>query len=243
MLARNEHPLDADTTSGLGPHDAMTTERNPLHDAKRRRAFARARRHSRRVRTFRLLMPLTAVLLLASFLIPATIRQIPTEIGPVAFDTLGVRDGALVMENPRLAGLDQNERTYNLSAREASRRIDTPQLIDLVEIKASLSVDAGTTAEIGALRGQFDQDAETLTLFDGVQVSASNGYNVLLQDALVDLSQGVISTENAVAIDMLNGALRATGLRIEDRGAVLSFAGPVRMTIRMNPEGTGLATE
>lgn len=214
----------------------MTAIADTASESDRQKAFLAARRHAVRVRVMRIALPVIAVLITAGLAVSA-FRPENIEIGPVAFDALELQDGALVMENPRLSGVDRNARAYTLTAVSAAQHLDRPSVVELTAIDAQLAVDSETTARVLADRGEFDQGEENLHLFNGVNVTASNGYQVRMHDAFVDLKDGEMVSHNPVAIDMLNGTLTANGVRIVDRGALIRFNGGVSLTLYLRPQG------
>lgn len=202
------------------------------------RAFRAARRHSIAVRVLRFAFPATAFALAAVFLAIVLLPRAGS-FGPVTFDAVRVTDGALVMENPRLSGIDRNERAYNLSAEAASQQIGRTDIVDLEKIDATLAVDPTQDARIQAGSGRFDQEAETLVLKDGVNVATSTGYKVSVADASVDLNAGTVESGEPITVEMLNGTLNAAGVSITERGEIVRFTGPVRMIMQMHGRDEG----
>ncbi|MEM6614902.1 MAG: LPS export ABC transporter periplasmic protein LptC [Pseudomonadota bacterium] len=201
----------------------------------RARAIKGAKRHSYAVRLLRVVLPGATAGLLSLFLLSVLVSE-TTQIGPVTVDAIRIDEGALVMENPRMTGLDQNERAYALRADQASQRLDNSNQIDLEGIDATLAVDQIQDARIKAVGGLFDQEAEILNLFGGVNVVTTGGYVADIQTARVDLNAGAVTSQDPVKIDMLNGTLNAGGIEITDNGAVLKFSSPVRLVTRMQSE-------
>ncbi|MEM6665165.1 MAG: LPS export ABC transporter periplasmic protein LptC [Pseudomonadota bacterium] len=199
------------------------------------RAFRVARRHRLFVRLLRVFIPGSAVLLLGAFVAKIFVTTL-TSVGPIAFESLSLEDGALVMVNPTLTGIDRNERAYSLSAQEASQQLDQTELIDLAGINAVLAVDPQQDAQVIAGNGQFNQEEETLNLFNGVNVRTTTGYEVRLADAFVELDAGRVTSDNAVEIDLLNGTLNATGVEIIERGDIIRFTGPITLDLHMRAQ-------
>lgn len=214
---------------------SVTTARNDL-------AFEAARRHSFIVRSLRILLPLVIVLAGLGFA-GSVLWKRTFDFGPVAFDSLTISDGALVMENPRMSGIDRNERSYRLSALTASQKLGQSDLVDLTGINASLAVDPKNDARILSQSGIFNQAEETLLLYDGVNVATTSGYVVKLRDADVDLNEGIVTSDKPLTIEMLNGTLDAKGVRITERGELITFTGRVNMLMQVHGRDGQLETD
>lgn len=201
--------------------------------SRQQRAFRDARRHSRNVRFLRMVMPasfgLVAIVFVANILLNTR-----TDFGDISFESLSITDGALVMEGPRLKGIDRNERAYTLAAEQASQKIGQDDIVDLVGIDATMAVDPQTNARILSRKGRFNQKNETIYLYDGVDVATNSGYRVSLTDADVDLNEGVVESDQPLTVEMLNGTLRAKGVEIANRGEVVTFKGRVDMRLRLH---------
>ena len=199
----------------------------------RGRAFRVARRHTALVRLLRFVLPTSLVAVVIVFIASVILESVP-EFADFSFDSLKITDGALIMEGPRLSGMDRNARDYTLAADQASQTIGQTDIVNLDGINAIMTVDQDTSVRILSTKGTFNQATESLYLFDGVNVSTNTGYQVRLVDATVDLSAGTVDSDEPVAVDMLNGTLQATGVTIVDRGNVVTFKGRINMVLQLH---------
>lgn len=199
----------------------------------RARAFRVARRHTALVRILRFALPTGLAVVIFVFVASVILESVP-EFSDFSFDNLKISDGALVMEGPRLSGMDRNARDYTLAANQASQTIGQTDIVNLDGIDAVMSVDRDTSVRIVSAKGTFNQATESLYLFGGVNVSTNTGYQVKLVDATVDLTAGTVNSDEPVAIDMLNGTLEATGVTIVDRGEVVTFKGRINMVLQIH---------
>ncbi|MCB1490278.1 MAG: LPS export ABC transporter periplasmic protein LptC [Rhodobiaceae bacterium] len=197
------------------------------------RAFRAARRHTVFVRILRLTLPGLALFGSLAFVVSILWRP-SVDFPEVSFDSLKITDGALVMEGPRLSGIDREARAYTLSADQASQKIGQTEVVDLTGIDATMAVDKDMNARVQSAEGTFNQKDETLYLYDGVDVSTNTGYKVRLKDAHVDLDSGTVTSDEPVSVDMLNGTLDAKGITLSDRGEVVTFKGRVKMVMQMH---------
>ena len=96
----------------------------------------------------------------------------------------------LVMDQPELSGHD-GERSYKVTATRAIQRLSDPRIIDLETIRADIVLSKDQSAEIIALKGIYNNAAETLRLYEGIQLEWSEGYKVDLAEVEVDLNNAV----------------------------------------------------
>ncbi|WP_062014689.1 LPS export ABC transporter periplasmic protein LptC [Aureimonas sp. AU4] len=201
------------------------------------REFGRARRHTRVVRSLRIGLPLVAVVIvLAALAVTWFARALPVD---VAFASTSIVDGRLVMEDPRLSGVDGNDRPYFMIADRAIQALGGSG-IDLETVRASLSIDPETTAELTAAKGRFDTSNNMLRLYDQIAVDTSSGIRIRLDSADVLLNEGRLTGNGPVEISTPSQRLEAGNVSISDGGKTLSFGSRVKLTLlpqtRSNPE-------
>ena len=195
------------------------------------RAFHAARRHSRRIRSLRILVPGLAVLCLAGFAFWSWLDPFATLPNPLAKVT--VTGSKITMEAPRLTGFTRDARPYELIAKSASQDINRPDVLELQFIQAKMKMPQDATAEMTALDGLYDSKKEILTLGKDVVLISSSGYKVWLTDAVVDIRKSHLVTDKPVRVEMLQGKLDAKRLEVSESGALLSFDGGVQMVVRL----------
>ncbi|MEC5289536.1 LPS export ABC transporter periplasmic protein LptC [Aurantimonas sp. C2-6-R+9] len=192
------------------------------------REFARARRHSRLVRVLKIGLPVAAALIVA-FGVAVTwlARSLPDNVSVA--DT-SISDGRVVMQAPRMSGLDSSNRPYDLVAERAIQSLNGGG-VDLEKVKATVSVDDDTTADITAESGNYDQTNQRLQLRDGITVETTSGISINLAAADIDLGEGTLEGEGPVAIDTPAQTIRSDTLTVSEGGKVLSFGGRVKMVL------------
>lgn len=198
--------------------------------------FERAQRHSRRVKFLKLALPLGGAAAIVLMIVAFVVTQFA--LPKVQIETARIEDGKLVMANPRLAGSDNNDRPYSLTAERAIQDAAQPTRITLEQISATLPVDGTNAAAITAGLGVYDADAKTLTLSGKVAVDMKDGTTIRLEDASIDIEKGRLTTDSPVAIDAGRAKVTADSLVVEDRGKSIVFERRVRMTLM--PIGTGV---
>ena len=205
----------------------------------RMRALRKAARHSRRVRILRIALPGIALVLIA-----ATVLSNVSLFGissPLSIGRIVLQDGALKMENPRLSGYTHDNRAYELAAAAATQDISDPQTVHLDQVVARIAEPAGGFMSLEAKTGAFNTGDEILRLDGNIVVKSDEGYEMRLEQARVEMRQAAIISERPVEIDMLNGKLRASTMRIDEQGSRVLFGGGVSLLFR--PSGSGGADE
>ena len=128
----------------------------------RRQAFAAARRHSRRVRWLRFLLPLLGLSAIGVFFVLTQI-SLPGDID-LGVARLSVQRNSIIMDSPRLTGFDRDGREYSLSADRAVQALASPDQVRLESIDARLAAAGHGAATIKAEAGDYDHGKSTLSL-------------------------------------------------------------------------------
>lgn len=203
---------------------ALAGDRN----ARPEREFLRARRHSRRVRLLKIGLPVIATLIvLVALLLTWLARSLPVDLSAAS---TSIENGRLVMQDPRMSGVDGNTRPYSMTAARAIQSL-TGGGIDLEGVKASLTVDENTTADLTARNGRFDPKGNTLRLFDDITVNTTSGIEVKLDSADIALADGRLEGSGPVSVQTPNQRLESGNVTISEGGKRLTFGGRVRLTL------------
>lgn len=191
--------------------------------------FARAERHSRRVRFMQRALPIgggAAIVIVLGALLFTAFAPADIDLG-----TATIEDGRLVMNNPELNGTDDNQRPYNLTADKAVQDAARPTRIALQGINARLPMSDTEFAVIRAGNGVYDADEETLELGGDIAVDTDTGMAIRMRDADIDIATGRMRTDNTVSVDTGRAQISAESLTVEDNGETIVFENRVRMTI------------
>jgi lipopolysaccharide export system protein LptC len=126
------------------------------------------------------------------------------------------------MRQPRMTGYTKDERPYTLTARTAAKDLTNPDILEMEDIRTSIVMQDTRKVEVTARNGLYDSKAETIRLQNNVVVSSAD-YEVLLQDALVNVKAGSVVSEQPVEVKMLQGTLTASRIEVAESGAVVRF--------------------
>jgi lipopolysaccharide export system protein LptC len=206
-----------------------------------RRAFRAAMRHSRLVRFLRVGIPLSIVIGVAAFTAYRWIDPLRVLAKvPVSADAMAVSGTKLIMRQPRMTGYTKDERPYTLTARTAAKDLANPDILEMEDIRTSIVMQDTRKVEVTARNGLYDSKADTIRLENDVVVSSAD-YEVLLQNALVNVKAGSVVSEQPVEVKMLQGTLTASRIEVAESGAVVRFERNVTLILdgELAPSITG----
>ena len=209
----------------------LPRQRMDLPRAAERRAPSRSRiaRRRRLVRWTKWLLPVGALLLLASV---ALWPEISRQMGASRF---GLRRGlsgefeAGKLVHVRYRGVDGNARPYTVTADEALQ--DGPERVNLVQPKGDLTSENGSWTYVESRKGVYIQHAGMLDLSGDVAIFRDNGVTLRTQSAAADLKAGAAAGDEATHAEGPFGALDAEGFALVDKGAVIQFQGASRLVL------------
>lgn len=201
----------------------------PPAQARASSEFERASRHSRHVHVFKLTLPALALALGAGFIGYSWVSS-PSSL-PISVEGTAIRDGKLVMANPKLDGFNKENQAYSMTAARAIQDLQNTGVIDLEEISAKVPVGVGNFALIQAATGVYDNDGNTLDITSPVTVKTTDGMTARLKSAKVDIGAGELATDEPVDISLKGSRIEADTFKVGDRGKVFVFENRVKVTI------------
>lgn len=214
----------------------MYSVQNATYQAGMDARFAAAARHSRLVRVLRIAVPAAVVLSLAAIVgvsIFNPFRVLMKQL-PLDMDNLVVSGTKITMESPHLSGFSPDQRPYELWAKTATQDLLDPDHVDLKTLRAKVLMEDRSTVTMDAYQGLFDTKSQVLDLRKDIFMQSSTGYEARLTRAIVDMAAGSVTSDEPVAVKLLNGTLNANGLRITDKGELVRFEGNVVMNLVMD---------
>src|SRR4029078_10326278 len=85
--------------------------------------------------------------------------------------------------------------------------------------------------KVSAAEGLFDRASGILTLNRNVQLTASNGFEVRLDEATINTATSEVISEKRVEVQPKQGTIKANRLEIESGGEVIHFIGAVNVSL------------
>jgi lipopolysaccharide export system protein LptC len=192
-------------------------------------AFRRARRHSRFVRRLRWGIPLAiaagiALNTLGSWILGQAQLNLP------ALNAMAVSGSKITMDRPRLAGYTRDGRAYEMTAQSAAQDMRKPQVIELNTVHTKMQLQDNRTVVITADAGTYDSNAEIVSLRENVMCRASEGTEIRLSEAVLDVRKGHVVSKHPVEVTQPQARITADGMEVVDSGEVVVFTGNVRFT-------------
>lgn len=193
------------------------------------RVFAAARRHSRWVRLLKIVLPAVAVVMAAGF---AAWSYVASPSG-ISIDMSGtaLRDGKLVMANPKLDGFTSNDLPYTMSAVRAIQDVTGGGPVELEEIVARVPISDTNLADIVAPSGRYFNEENRLDITSDLSVKTTEGLEAQLKSASIDLAKGDLTTSDPVDIRTGGSIIKADSMSVFDGGKRLVFERRVRVEI------------
>lgn len=210
---------------------AMTTTADSELRAAR---FARAERHSRLVRRLRWLLPGLAVTAFGLFVVTSWLA---TLVEGVSIGPLRLQGTSLVMETPRLTGFDSQRRPYELTAVRARQDVREPRRVELERLDARMGLAANGSVRVVADRGFYDGEKETFRAEGNVRVTSTLGYEMLLEEAFVDIRAQTMVSERPVEGRYGQDRIFADRLQSSRSGEVVVFEGNVQVIFHPREDG------
>ncbi len=194
-------------------------------------------RRNRIVSALKVLLPLVAAAIAGfTFAWPGAYDDSP-KIALTFAETSSTDAVTPSMANARYVGMDADNRSFFVTADKATQDPTRPELIDMVEIRADMTLDNGVWMSVAASRGRYDHARETLQLAGPIDIFSNLGYEFHAETARVDLRNKIAASDAPVQGHGPFGTLRADRFRVMDRGRRLLFDDNVRMIVR--PHGDG----
>lgn len=199
------------------------------NEASRDKAFRRAVAHSRRVRFLKFALPAGAVLLVGGF-VGYSYLSVP---GSISFDVSesAFANGKLVMASPKIDGFTKENRPYSMMATRALQHTDDSGIVELEGIDAKLPVSEKVFAVIGAERGVYDRNNNTLDVPSPITVQTTDGMTAKLKSAFLEITAGNLKTNDPVDIRLEGAKIVADAMTVLENGKVLIFEKRVKLEL------------
>jgi lipopolysaccharide export system protein LptC len=150
---------------------------------------------------------------------------------PLTFSDVETANAALVMNNPRYRGTDNNGQPYVVTADRAIQDPQDDKLVTLDRVQADVTMTSGEWWSLTADTGLYNGNAHLLDLYGNINVYGDRGNEMHGNTAEINLQTKVISSDDKVWGHAAFGSIRANGLRVYDRGRVIVFINGVKTTV------------
>jgi lipopolysaccharide export system protein LptC len=204
----------------------------------REKAFARARRRSRRVRLLRKAIPVSVLATVVAMVVIAIFDPFVTKFGTLTFTGLSLNGTKVTMASPKLAGFRSDGQPYSVTAEKALQDVKNPTTVELQKLTGDVGMAGGETMRISADSGIYDTLAQRIHLTGNVRISNAR-FDVRLRTADIDFKTGSYQSDDPVEVHVGEQTTvfsdRATA---RNNGQELTFEGHVRTRMNSPPDKT-----
>ena len=99
------------------------------------------------------------------------------------------------------------------------------------EVRAKVEAEDKSTMFLSAKDGTFDRKTNVLTLNNDISLKSSSGYEIRLNEAIVDTASGEITSNKPVEVLSQQGTITSERLEVQKSGEVVRFLGNVQMNL------------
>lgn len=193
--------------------------------------FARVSRRRRVVKILRWAIPVVGGLTLLALLVPLVIANL---VPSAQFEAIRLEQDNLVVDAPRATGTLADGGTYEVTASTATTKILNQDLINLVEMRATLNFPDGEdivgTSDVGA----YSLLTSILTLPSQIDLLSSQGDTGIIGEGVADLEAQIFDGDKGVAFDFADGStLRAINMHYDGAGQYWKFE---RASLTLTPQ-------
>ena len=187
--------------------------------------------HSRVVAILKLMLPLVAVLLLASLFLTSTEDGLE---GEIVFSTGELPDEGVGLEisRPTFSGQTRADDRFRFTAERVEPDTVPPTRARIIRLTGVIDFTDGRKLELAAATGDLDIEARTVALTGAVRIVTSDGYEITTERLEADLGAGILRADGPVTTHGPIGEISSGRLVIApgDKGRhVISFDDRVRL--------------
>lgn len=189
------------------------------------------------MRLFRVLIPVVLVLALVLSVLAVAFNplRLLSDL-PVTISGLSISDSRLIMTDPELSGYTRDKRRYDLTANSAVQDLLNADIVNLDEPRANLEMADRSVVKMQASQGVFDRKEGVLTLRRDIVLSSTTGYEIHLEEAIIDVRTGNILSDQPVEMRSQHGTLRGNRLEVTKSGEIIRLDGDVVLNFTPPPE-------
>ncbi len=194
-------------------------------------------KYSRFVSAMKIVLPTTAVFLLALVLILPQLRDEPDQFSADIVPAQGGTGDSLSLVNARYVGTDDSGQPFSVTAESVRESSLAQDEIDLVAPQADISLNDGTWLVVGAETGRYHRKNQVLQLQGAVNLFQDQGYELHTEAVTIHLEEGRAKSLVPTRSQGPFGQLESRGFELEDKGKTVFFTGPARLLL--NPSTVG----
>ncbi len=201
-------------------------------------AFRAAGRHTARVRILRRLVLAGALGGSVLIVLFAFFNPFRNGIPNVSIDGVGLNGTKVTMDHPKLSGSDG--RPYDLVATSAVQDAKSPNVLELHDIDAHVTMADKSIVHIVSDLGVYDSSKETMQLNSAIHLTSDAGLDARMKSAFIAFKTGLVDTREPLTVVMNTGTVSADSMHMTDNGKIAVFEGHVHTVV--TPAATAAAS-
>jgi lipopolysaccharide export system protein LptC len=150
---------------------------------------------------------------------------------PIDSGKLVISGTKITMEAPKLSGYTRDNRWYEMNAKAAAQDVTKPDIIELVDVRAKIETADKSTIALSAQVGTYNRKTSILSLNRDVILKSSAGFEMHLDEAIVDTGNGEVVSNKPVEVFTQDATLNSDRLEVEKSGDIVRFIGGVVMNL------------
>ncbi len=197
-------------------------------------------RHSILVRRMRLILPVAALCIIG-VLMAVSGREAP--LTPVPREQIlpqTVSRNELV--KPKFQSEDSGNHAYTITADRATQDAADMNMVHLEKPVADMEMDNTTHVQINAQDGAYNQQVGNLSLRGMVKIQHDTGYVLNTESMDIDVTKKTMTSSSAVTGNGPAADVIATGVNVDGNQKIITFAGPAKLTLRLDQNPDKAAT-
>ena len=198
----------------------------------------RRRRHGRLARFARIALPLAALGLVGLIFVWSRIDPITERIHISDTEQAPEEIATVTMENARFAGVDAQNRSFNVTAVRAVQSADDSNHIDLQQPKANIVLTSGAKVAVESEAGGLQRDTRILDLIGNVTLTQDRDYEFHTTRVRVDLNERTAAGDAPVEGRGPQGDIKAEGFDILDGGTRVIFRGRTHVVFQSRQDSS-----
>ncbi len=211
--------------------DGATIGSAPARPRRRTRSRRVGASYSRFVGLMKLILPVIAGVLV---LLVVAWPQLEDESGGFRLGPSNISiesAGGQTLVDARYTGTDRRDNPFTITAKALEQSDKDDDTVELRGPTADVFLDAGSWVAVSAPIGRYRKEPRILELSGGVDLFHDDGYEFHSEVVVIDLADGIASSDSPVRGHGPFGQLRSSGFRILDGGERIQFHGKTRLVL------------
>jgi len=164
-------------------------------------------------------------LLLAGVIIFNPFKNLPKNISIGAVQVEGTN---VIVDRPKIDGLQQNGRPFEITARSGTEDILKPNILKLLAVKARITLADLSQLEVWAKDGVYDNQSDTVVLHGDVRIQNTGNYLIEMDQASLNFKTNVFFSDRFSSMRLTNAKIESDTITISNNGDHISFEGGVK---------------